>query len=281
VLACPHCGQRLDLAPGSLRCGRGHAFDLARHGYAGLLPGDAHRGTADTSAMVAARHAFLGAGHYAPLSRAVARECARLLSGGPAGPVVDLGAGTGHHLARVLDRLPDRLGLALDLSSHALRRAARMHPRMGAALCDVWSSLPVRRGAAALVLSVLAPRNPEEMARALAPGGWLVVVTAGQGHLAELVEALGLLRVHADARQRLERRLAPSFAPERRGRLRLRMRLSRDEARLVAEMGPSARHADAASLAGRIEEIPSRVAVTAEFDISCHRRRGRHESGRS
>src|SRR5688572_30940209 len=43
----------------------------------------------------------------------------------PPGCILDLGAGTGWYLARVLDRLPGRIGLALDLSKHALRRAAR------------------------------------------------------------------------------------------------------------------------------------------------------------
>ena len=67
--------------------------------------------------------------------------------GVPDGCVLDLGAGTGWYLARVLDRLPGRSGLALDLSRHALRRAARAHARIGAVAADAWGPLPVRDAA--------------------------------------------------------------------------------------------------------------------------------------
>ncbi|MDF1543430.1 MAG: hypothetical protein P1P71_10015, partial [Anaerosomatales bacterium] len=69
-LACPHCGGALALAEAgrTMRCDAGHSFDIARQGYASLLAGDAHTGTADTAEMVAAREAFLSAGHYEPLA---------------------------------------------------------------------------------------------------------------------------------------------------------------------------------------------------------------------
>ena len=35
---CPVCGRGLELCPGRLACSRGHSFDLAREGYANLLP---------------------------------------------------------------------------------------------------------------------------------------------------------------------------------------------------------------------------------------------------
>ena len=78
---------------------------------------------------------------------------------------LDLGAGTGRQLARVLDALPRRHGIALDVSRPALQRAARAHPRIGAVGCDIWGALPVRSAAAALVLNVFAPRNGDEIAR--------------------------------------------------------------------------------------------------------------------
>src|SRR5688572_11185739 len=154
LLACPHCAGALSRSGGSVACANGHAFDVARSGYLSLLPGDAKTGSADTAEMVAAREAFLGAGHFEPLAEAVAEEAERALGGRPeqalgdqaapalGGPparpglspgcIIDLGAGTGWYLARVLDRLHGRIGLALDLSKHALRRAVRAHPRIAA-----------------------------------------------------------------------------------------------------------------------------------------------------
>src|SRR5688572_20694208 len=122
----------------------------------------------------------------------------------PPGCILDLGAGTGWYLARVLERLPGRQGLALDLSKHALRRAARAHPRIGAVACDAWAPLPLRDGVAALVLSVFAPRDGAEIARVLRPGGALVVVTPTDRHLEPLVSKLGLLTVDERKEERID-----------------------------------------------------------------------------
>jgi 23S rRNA (guanine745-N1)-methyltransferase len=54
-LACPYCGAGLARDRGSLRCGTGHAFDIARQGYVSLLPAGAKGGGGDTAAMVRAR----------------------------------------------------------------------------------------------------------------------------------------------------------------------------------------------------------------------------------
>ena len=151
LLRCPHCTGPLADAGPAVRCPRGHGFDVARQGYLSLLAGGGGTSTADTAAMVQARAAFLGAGHYDALSEAVAAAVGR-------GPVVDVGAGTGHHLARVLDRV-EGPGLALDLSKHAARRAARAHPRAGAVVADAWRALPVADAVAGTVLSVFAPRH--------------------------------------------------------------------------------------------------------------------------
>lgn len=106
-LACPHCAQALTRHERALRCPAGHSFDLAKQGYVSLLAGDAHTGTGDTAEMVAARADFLAAGHYRPIADALAEAAA---DADPEGLVADLGAGTGHYLAHVLDALPGRAG---------------------------------------------------------------------------------------------------------------------------------------------------------------------------
>ncbi|KWX07258.1 hypothetical protein TR74_19335, partial [Carbonactinospora thermoautotrophica] len=111
-LICPYCAAGLALAERTLRCRAGHTFDVARQGYVNLLPGGSRpAGSGDTAAMVAAREAFLAKGHYAPLARCVAQHAS---AGEIAddGCVVDVGAGTGYHLAEVLARLPARDGRA-------------------------------------------------------------------------------------------------------------------------------------------------------------------------
>jgi 23S rRNA (guanine745-N1)-methyltransferase len=111
-LRCPVCAGPLDLGGCRLACGRDHSFDIARHGYVNLTAGRAGPGTADTSAMVAARARFLGRGHYRPLAAALQSLAARHDPGVP-GLVADLAGGTGYYLAGVLDALPHRHGACL------------------------------------------------------------------------------------------------------------------------------------------------------------------------
>jgi 23S rRNA (guanine745-N1)-methyltransferase len=220
---------------------------------------------------VAAREAFLGAGHFEPLAEALAEEAERALGdrterpGLPPGCVLDLGAGTGWYLARVLDRLPGRIGLALDLSKHALRRAARAHPRIAAVACDAWRPLPVRDSVAAVVLSVFAPRNGPEIARVLRPGGSLVVVTPTARHLTELVTAHRLLSVDERKEERLAATLDAHLDLERRVEHEWSLDLAAADVANAVAMGPSARHVTPG-------ETGSRTAVTASLAISTYRR---------
>ncbi|MEZ0066865.1 23S rRNA (guanine745-N1)-methyltransferase [Streptacidiphilus sp. MAP12-20] len=267
-LRCPICGAAdddgLTLGQGALRCPAGHSFDVAKQGYANLLPGGAHTGTGDTAAMVAARVDFLGAGHYLPIADALAKA----VSAAAAERVVDLGAGTGYYLARVLDAVPGASGLALDISKFALRRAAKAHPRAGAVVCDAWQPLPLRDGVADVVLNVFAPRRGEEIRRVLRPGGELLVVSPNRSHLGELVGTLGLLGVDERKDERLAMALNPYLAPAGASEHTFTVKLTHAEVATVVGMGPSAWHTDADALAVRIAALPDPVEVTASVTVS-------------
>jgi 23S rRNA (guanine745-N1)-methyltransferase len=267
LLCCPHCGAALRRPGGSLRCADGHSFDVARQGYVSLLAdgGSAHGG--DTAEMVAARGRFLEAGHFERLAEALVEAVAEAPR--EARPcVVDLGAGTGWHLGRVLDSLPAALGLALDVSKPALRRAARAHPRAAALACDSWRRLPLGNGVATVALNVFAPRNGAELARILAPGGVAVVVTPAAGHLSELVSPLGLLGVDERKDERLAEQLAPELEVTGRRELRWDLRLDRVAARDAAAMGPSAFHVAPAELDERVAALPESTRVTAAVALT-------------
>jgi 23S rRNA (guanine745-N1)-methyltransferase len=250
VLLCPICQDGLTRSGGALRCPAGHAFDIARQGYVNLLG----RADGDTAAMVADRVAFLAAGHYAPL----AGKLAEWVADSAPGLVVDAGAGTGYYLDAVLAR--GGFGLALDASPLALRRAAKAHERIGAAVWDVWRPWPVRDGVAAVVLNVFAPRNGPEFHRVLRPDGTLLVVTPTQEHLAELGPAL--LSVDPRKPARLAETLA-RFERVRSAVLSYPMTLSAADVRRVIGMGPAAHHDPAGLDEGR--------EVTASFLVSAYR----------
>ncbi|TDB38280.1 MAG: methyltransferase domain-containing protein [Actinobacteria bacterium] len=272
-LACPVCGEPLAERSGALSCGLRHSFDVARQGYVNLLPGDASPGTADTPAMVEARATFLGRGHFSATADAVAEAAAEALADGAPGCAVEIGAGTGYYLAAALDRLPERSGLALDISKAAAKRAARAHERIGAVVCDAWGRLPVRDGAAALVLDVFAPRNAAEFARILAPGGALVVVTPTQRHLHEIVGPLGMIAVDAEKDRRLAEQLGDVFELTGSVAVEERMMLGRDDLIAVASMGPSAWHAGE-ELAARVDALALPQEVTLSVIVSAYRPTG-------
>jgi 23S rRNA (guanine745-N1)-methyltransferase len=212
--------------------------------------------------MVAARAEVLAAGHLDLLTRALT-DAIGALDPIPPGLVVDVGAGPGHHLATVLDLIPDRLGLALDSSAAAARRAARAHARMAAAVCDAWRALPVRDGRAGLLLNVFAPRNGAEFRRVLHPDGRLLVLTPEPSHLTELVAALGLLSVDPDKPRRLAVSLGRWFGLAHSQVYAASLRLDRRAVANLVAMGPSAWHTDPAGMAVRIAGLPEPVAVTA------------------
>jgi 23S rRNA (guanine745-N1)-methyltransferase len=269
-LRCPICGGDLAVGGSGLRCPRGHDFNRARQGYVDLTSAPLrHQG--DGPEMVAARAEFFAAGHYGFISAGLAAAAAAATAAGVAPPgaglVVDVGAGTGAHLAAVLDARPEALGLAVDVSRYALRRAARSHPRVAAVRADAWAGLPLRDASVGLLLDVFAPRHGAEFARVLRPDGLLLVVTPGPDHLTELVTALDLLRVDPSKEDRLAAGLAPWLRPVSSTGLRRRLSLDHAAVRALVGMGPSAWHVDAAALAARVAALPVPLEVTASVRI--------------
>lgn len=277
VLICPVCGDGLTVDGRSLRCAAGHSFDIARQGYVNLLPGNARTGTADTPEMARSREAFLGAGHFAGLADTLAERIRSALT--PGACVLDAGAGTGYHLARLLDRAPDAVGLAVDVSKHSLRRAARAHPRIGAVVADLWRPLPLRTGSVEAVLNVFAPRNGTEFRRILKPDGALYVVTPTARHLGRLIPDLGLLKVDARKRERTDRALGEHFRLDDAEEYETEVRLRHDEVVTLVEMGPSARHLPPHELRARLEKLPDPVPVPLSVTIATYRSR-RPDAGR-
>ncbi|MEU6814139.1 putative RNA methyltransferase [Streptomyces sp. NPDC046860] len=269
-LACPHCGAAQAMGERALHCSAGHSFDIAKQGYVNLLPG-ATKLRADTREMVEARDAFLSAGHYDPVRDALAGLARRTADPAVPGCVVDIGGGTGHHLAGVMDALPGLDGLLLDISKYAVRRAAKAHPRIAAAVADAWRTLPLRDDTAALVINTFAPRNGPELRRIIRHGGVLLVVTPLPGHLNELVGALGLLRVAEGKESRLAGQLAPHFSPVATERLTRTMALDHRALAHLVGMGPNAWHRDAREDAERIRRLPAPVRVTLSVRLSAYR----------
>lgn len=272
AVRCPVCSDPLAADGQQLRCERGHSFDIARQGYVNLAAGGRPGANADTSAMVAARERFLDQGHYAPIAAALAKLAARLVPGRSGrGLVLDLAGGTGYYLAAVLEALPGRAGVTLDLSKPALRRAAAAHCRAIALGSDVWQRMPLADGSASIVTSVFGPRNPAETIRVLAADGVFLLVTPAASHLAEVIAPLGMLSIDAAKADRLAASMTGMdlVASEP---LSYQVRLPHADLGDLVSMGPSAHHVDPAELARRIDPLPDPLPVTVSVNLSAYRR---------
>jgi 23S rRNA (guanine745-N1)-methyltransferase len=251
----------------ALRCEQGHSFDLAKQGYVNLLHAGVTASTADTAEMVSARARFQSSGHYGRLAQEIAKRVRPLNPG----LILDAGAGTGYYLASVLDEHPAGVGLALDVSALALRRAAKAHPSIGAAVWNLWKPWPVKSGCAQVIINVFAPRNATEFHRALDPQGTLIVVSPQAEHLREIRSMIDMIKVDDHKEERLNSTLGAHFDLVDHSECVYHLSLSAADIRDVVRMGPSAHH-----LHGELDQLEdsiSRYQVTASFRISTYRPR--------
>ncbi|WP_149360914.1 putative RNA methyltransferase [Lolliginicoccus suaedae] len=273
-LRCPQCAMPLQRAEQSLRCDRGHSFDIARQGYVSLLRGGRNPIQGDDAGMIAAREELFARGHYRVIEQAIAGIAARACQSRRDPLIVDIGAGIGNYLAAALEHLPAGLGIGIDVSKPAARRLGRAHPRAGAIIADVWSGLPLADQCADVALTVFAPRNAAEIARILRPGGTWLIATPAAHHLAELARIEGVLSVDERKGERLAATVGESFVQRENHHVRATIEVTKDEAERVLAMGPTAWHLDRDQRARAVEsafaavEATTRMPLTLSVDIT-------------
>lgn len=215
--------------------------------------------------MVAAREKFLGGDHFLPLVQSIVGLCHTHASG--ARFVMETGAGTGHYIARVLESLPLSLGLALDLSKFAARRAARAHVRLDAVVTDIRERLPVKSESVDLALNVFSPRPASELFRTLNREGRLIVAFPAQRHLKELRRSIEMLDIDVSKEPRISRALDPFFRRIETRLCQWEMRLQHEQLAALVLMGPSARHTEASTLLERMRGLESQLRVTGAVNL--------------
>ena len=205
LLRCPLCAQPLDRQDTRYLCPRGHSFDRAAAGYVHLLPANKlhSKDPGDDKAMAAARNRFLSGGYYDPLRDALTRLA--LAYAPDRAQILDAGCGEGYYSAALFQALlqagkhPRMAGV--DLSKHALRRAAKRQGSIEFAVASVYD-LPVADqqidllvNCAGMGISGAMEFTPDADARRLMevnvrPGGLYYYVVPGARHLWELKQVL-------------------------------------------------------------------------------------------
>ncbi|MFF2390121.1 methyltransferase domain-containing protein [Agromyces sp. NPDC058104] len=207
--------------------------------------------------MLRARADLLGSGAFAPISDALITAVRASLES-PSGHggqnaagstlpfrVADLGCGTGHYSAELARAIPELELLLADRSPDAVRSGLRTLRSATGIVLDIWRPLPLRTDVADVVLNVFAPRNLEEFARILRPGGELLVVVPTERHLQELRRDGLVLDIPSGKSARLiEQFTGAGFALRSNTPIEYRLEASGPTRLLLADMGPSAHHTD-------------------------------------
>lgn len=270
LLLCPLCACELRHDDRAYRCASGHTFDLARQGYVNLLTGKGTRFVPDTAEMVRARVDFLGAGHYDSLRRQLL-ETLRMHHARPE-VILDAGAGTGYYLQAFANEYPHARSVAMDISRHALVRAASAVPSALSVVWDVWRPLPLPRASVDLLLNIFSPRNPSEFSRVVRAGGLVLTVTPLPGHLGGLAGLASVLTVPADKADDVERAFSAGFTELARITIEYPLRLSGSDAWNAVLMGPSAHHIDRDQLRSSIAQLRGSLDVQARFCLQAFQR---------
>lgn len=232
-LRCPVCGKPFEQTERTFRCANNHAFDSAKEGYLNLLLSHQRRSKTpgDDKEMIRARRRFFDSGAYDPLTE---RLRTLVFQQNSPASILDCGCGEGH----LCGNLPGRI-FGTDISKEAVRLAAKRYKQANWIVANLMRSLPFADHSMNLILSILAPRNPQEFARILKPSGSLILGVPGPNHLIELRTKLqtdaGDFEEKAD--EAVEK-CAPYFAEKDRSLLRSETVLNQQQIADVIQMTP-------------------------------------------
>lgn len=232
LLRCPLCKDGLRMEGASLRCGKGHCFDISAKGYVCFLPGGKPSGRYNR-AFFESRRRILEAGFYDHILEGI-----QSLSGlRQAKVILDTGCGEGYYAKRLREEL-DACVLGLDYSQDGIRLAASGGNRVCWMAADL-ANIPLRDHRAECVLNLFTPANYGEFGRVLATSGLLVKAIPGPEHLAELREQVrGRLRRVAHSEQPVASYFAAHFHMEEQFRLTRTLPLSREQLPELLRMTP-------------------------------------------
>lgn len=204
-LICPLDGLALEHHEGSLLCGSGHCFDIAKQGYVNLLPVQhkASLNPGDALSMVEARRRVMAAGIFRQVAEAVTAQVVRLVEGMQKRPVTLLDAGCGEGF--YTDHMHSALVVAghecvvagVDISKPAILAAAKCYPNIEWLVASN-KRLPVGAGVLDGITSLFGFPCWEEWAALQVQGQFVVLVDAGPRHLIELRELIyDEVQIHA------------------------------------------------------------------------------------
>jgi 23S rRNA (guanine745-N1)-methyltransferase len=189
LLRCPICHASFNLSNEGKSCQcdgaeKKHCFDFSKSGYLNLS--GPHGGAGDRKDAIRSRSLFLNAGYYQALCDNLSGKLDIL----GVKSLLDAGCEEGYYTNRFADH---RDVIGIDLSKDGIDAAAKVSKsrqnRAGFVIASLFS-LPIPDRTMDAVINIFAPCAEDEFLRVLKPGGYVIVVAAGEEHLIGLKEQL-------------------------------------------------------------------------------------------
>ena len=187
-IICPVCKNVLVEENRSLRCEKGHCFDIAKEGYVNLLAGNHKAGESigDNKDMALSRKSFLEKGYFSALKNEIVRI---VKEHGQESPVLcDICCGEGWYSDEIIKALPCRM-YGFDLSKEMVRLAAKRKNGAAYFVANL-SSIPLESKSVDVGFHLFAPFHDREFSRILKDNGIIITAVAGENHLYEMKEIL-------------------------------------------------------------------------------------------
>lgn len=183
-LACPKCHQPLILDGKTYKCTHNHCYDIAKSQYINLLlnPDKSTNNPGDNKESLLCRKAHLNQGYYDVILNEVV-SCIQERYHDDM-HILDLGCGEGYYTARLKEQLNDSTIYGLDISKDGIMMATKYRK-------DIYwivgnsKNIPILDHSLDVITALFTVVNVEEMKRCLKDDGYIVHVTANNGHLIE------------------------------------------------------------------------------------------------
>ncbi len=189
---CPICRGDFSRIDNSLKCAKGHCFDIASSGYINLLkPGKMNNAKAgDSKEMIRARSDFFECGAYLPIKEKICQLVDRFKND----LIVDAGCGEGYYSLGLAEQFSNSCVIGFDMSKFGCEHGAKTARRVCKSniLYSVSSifDMPLKDSCADIIVNMFAPVANDEFLRVLSTQGHLIVASSGIEHLNGLKSVL-------------------------------------------------------------------------------------------
>lgn len=234
IFACPICAQAVQIEDnGKVVCPSNHSFDIAKQGYINFMTKPAQ--SMYSKALFEARHNIISSGLYDQLQQRLAELAIGTY-------FLDTGCGEGSHLARIVAKSSEAIGVGIDIAKEGILAAAKFHAGCIWCVGDLAKS-PYKENSFDTIFNILSPANYDEFKRLLKPGGKVIKVVPQEGYLKELRQkAFADSEKERYSNEQTVERFKESFAQVTVERITYTMPLAKELVPQLIEMTPMGWH---------------------------------------